>query len=119
MVDCIVVENDGEYRTIDGYGVQRDVKKLSKDEIRNYIKEAGIVGMGGAGFPTHVKLTPKNPDDIDYCIVNGSECEPYLTSDYRMLLEEPEHVIGGLKIMVSLLIKQGYNCNRGIISRKQ
>jgi electron transport complex protein RnfC len=105
MVDCIVVENDGEYRTIDGYGVQRDVKKLSKDEIRNYIKEAGIVGMGGAGFPTHVKLTPKNPDDIDYCIVNGSECEPYLTSDYRMLLEEPEHVIGGLKIMVSLFDK--------------
>ena len=56
--------------------------------------------MGGAGFPTHVKLTPKNENEIDYVIVNGSECEPYLTSDYRMMLEEPERLIGGLNVIL-------------------
>ena len=51
---------------------------LSKEEIRSIVKEAGIVGLGGAGFPTHVKLTPKDENAIDYVIVNGAECEPYL-----------------------------------------
>lgn len=100
--ESVVVENDGAYETIPGFGEKRDVTKLSKEEIRNYVKEAGIVGMGGAGFPTHVKLTPKNEDEIDYVIVNGSECEPYLTSDYRMMLEEPERLIGGLKVILQL-----------------
>ena len=58
--------------------------------------------MGGAGFPTHVKLSPKNPDSIDYIIVNGSECEPYLTSDYRRMLEEPEKVVTGLEIVLHM-----------------
>ena len=53
--------------------------------------------MGGAGFPTNVKLSPKNPEAIDYIIVNGAECEPYLTSDYRRLLEESDKVVLGLK----------------------
>ena len=74
--------------------------KLDADTIRNKIKEAGIVGMGGAGFPTHVKVSPKDPSAIDHILVNGAECEPYLTSDYRRMLEEPEKVIGGLKIML-------------------
>lgn len=102
MVESIVIENDNEYQTIDGFGEERDYTKLTKDEIRNLVKEAGIVGLGGAGFPTHVKLTPKDDSKIDYVIVNGAECEPYLTSDYRMLLEEPEAIIGGLKIMLQL-----------------
>lgn len=105
MVESIIVENDQEYRKVDGFGVERDYTKLTKDEIRNYVKEAGIVGMGGAGFPTHVKLTPKDDSKIDYIIVNGAECEPYLTSDYRMMLEEPEKIIGGLKIMLRLFEK--------------
>ncbi len=58
--------------------------------------------MGGAGFPTHVKLTPKEDAKIDYVIVNGAECEPYLTSDYRLMLEEPEKLIGGLKVVLQL-----------------
>ena len=66
---------------------------MSRDEIRQIIKEAGIVGMGGAGFPTNVKVTPKNEDEIEYVIVNGAECEPYLTSDYRLMLEKPEALI--------------------------
>jgi electron transport complex, RnfABCDGE type, C subunit len=102
MSEAIVIENDNEYTSIDGFGQERDVKNLSKEEIRGFVKEAGIVGLGGAGFPTHVKLTPKDDSKIDYVIVNGAECEPYLTSDYRMMLEEPEKIIGGLKIMLKL-----------------
>ncbi|MBB2184324.1 electron transport complex subunit RsxC [Lachnospiraceae bacterium MD1] len=105
MVESIVIENDNEYQTIEGFGKERDYTKLTKDEIRNIVKEAGIVGLGGAGFPTHVKLTPKDDSKIDYVIVNGAECEPYLTSDYRMMLEEPEAIIGGLKIMLQLFEK--------------
>ncbi|MDF2944174.1 MAG: hypothetical protein K0S01_3032 [Herbinix sp.] len=102
MVEAIVIENDNEYQTVEGFGLERDYKKLSKDEIRNYVKEAGIVGLGGAGFPTHVKLAPKDDSKIDYVIINGAECEPYLTSDYRMMIEEPEKLVGGLKIMLSI-----------------
>ncbi|MFR4439178.1 MAG: RnfABCDGE type electron transport complex subunit C, partial [Hungatella sp.] len=98
----VVVENDGEYRTVDGMGTERDPKKLSKQEIRDIIKEAGIVGLGGAGFPTHVKMTPKEDDKIEYVIVNGAECEPYLTSDYRVMMEEPEKIVGGLKVILQL-----------------
>jgi electron transport complex protein RnfC len=102
MVESIVIENDNEYRTVEGFGKERDINKLTKDEIRNYVKEAGVVGLGGAGFPTHVKLTPKDESKIDYVIVNGAECEPFLTSDYRMMLEEPEKIIGGLKVILRL-----------------
>ncbi|MDD3173006.1 MAG: electron transport complex subunit RsxC [Herbinix sp.] len=105
MVESIVIENDNAYTKIDGFGQERDYKNLSKDEIRQLVKEAGIVGLGGAGFPTHVKLTPKDDSKIDYVIVNGAECEPYLTSDYRMMLEEPEKIVGGLKIMLQLFDK--------------
>ncbi len=89
-------------RTIEGFGKNRDYEKLSKEEIREIIKEAGIVGMGGAGFPTHVKLAPKDDAKIDTIIVNGAECEPYLTSDYRMMLEEAERIVEGLKIELRL-----------------
>ena len=99
---CVVIENDEEYTGIEGLGEDRDYTKLSKDEIRDIVKEAGIVGMGGAGFPTHVKLAPKEPDKIDYIIVNGAECEPYLTSDYRQMLEYPEEIVGGLKVILQL-----------------
>lgn len=99
---CIVIENDGQYTKAPGVGEKKDYKKLSKKEIREIIKEAGIVGLGGAGFPTNVKLTPKDDSKIDYVIINGAECEPYLTSDYRMLLEQPERVVEGLKIELQL-----------------
>lgn len=102
---CVVIANDGQYEPIEGLGEERDYKTLSKDEIRQIIKDAGIVGMGGAGFPTSVKVAPKNEDDIEYVIVNGAECEPYLTSDYRLMLEKPEELVMGLRILVSLFIK--------------
>ena len=100
--DSVIIENDGKYRTVEGLGSPRDVNRMSKEEIRSAIKAAGIVGMGGAGFPTHVKLTPKDDSAIDYVIVNGSECEPYLTSDYRMMLEEPDRIVAGLRVILKL-----------------
>lgn len=99
--DAIIVVNDGEYETVE-YHPTEHPEQLSKEEIRKKIQEAGVVGMGGAGFPTHVKLTPKEPEKIDYILVNGAECEPYLTSDYRRMLEEPEKLIGGLKVILQL-----------------
>ena len=99
---CVVIENDEEYKGIEGLGEERDYTKLSKDEIRDIVKEAGVVGMGGAGFPTNVKLAPKEPDKIDYILVNGAECEPYLTSDYRQMLEYTDQIVGGLKVMLKL-----------------
>ncbi len=100
-VNSIVIENDGKYEEIE-YQKVKPLDELTKEEIRNLIKEAGIVGMGGAGFPTHVKLTPKDDKAIDYVIVNCAECEPYLTSDYRRMLEEPEKLVGGLKAILKL-----------------
>ena len=101
MVMSIVVENDGLYEDV-GFYPLAPLEKLSREEILDVIREAGIVGMGGAGFPTHVKLSPKEPKKIDYVIVNCAECEPYLTSDYRRMLEEPDKLIGGLKIILKL-----------------
>lgn len=103
--DCIVIQNDYKYTTIDDFGKDRDYKQLSRDEIINIIKDAGIVGYGGACFPTHIKLSPKNIDDIDYVLVNGSECEPYLTSDYRLMLEKTDELINGLEIILKLFPK--------------
>ncbi len=101
MVNSIIIENDGEYNSVEFEAVD-DVSTLSKEEIIKKIGDAGIVGMGGAGFPTHVKLSPKDPDAIDYVIANCAECEPYLTSDYRRMLEEPDKLIEGMRIILSL-----------------
>ena len=101
MVNSIVVENDGEFKSLEFTPVE-DVSTLSKEEIISKIQNAGIVGMGGAGFPTHVKLSPKEPEKIDYIIANCAECEPYLTADYRRMLENPEELIGGMKIVLRL-----------------
>ena len=109
-VESIIVENDDKYDAIEGFGVERDLNSMSKEEIIKAVKDAGIVGLGGASFPTHVKLQPKDPDKIDYVLVNGAECEPYLTSDYRLMLEETEMLIKGLRSMLRVFPKA-----RGII----
>jgi len=101
MCDSIIVENDGEYEEADRIPV-KPLDEMTVQEKIDVIREAGIVGMGGAGFPTAVKLSPKEPEKIEYVIANCSECEPYLTSDYRRMIEEPEELLGGLKIAVSL-----------------
>lgn len=110
MVDAIVVENDEKYETVE-FQSAASLEALSKEEVLERIKEGGVVGMGGAGFPTHVKLAPKEPEKIEYVLVNGAECEPYLTSDYRRMLEQPEWIIGGLKCILKLFDNaKGYIC---------
>lgn len=103
-VMSIVVENDGLYEEVE-YPPALDLQTSTREEIIERIKEAGIVGMGGAGFPTFIKLSPQKPEKIDYVIVNCAECEPYLTSDYRRMIEEPEKLIKGLKVSLSLFPK--------------
>ena len=79
-----------------------DLKKLSAEEIRKTIADAGIVGMGGAGFPTHVKLSPPPEKTIDALIINGAECEPYITSDHRVMLERADEMVKGILILQHL-----------------
>lgn len=102
FVDCIVISNDHKYQTIPEYNTSNDYRSYSNTQIRELIAHAGIVGLGGAGFPSAVKNTPKNDDSIKYIIINGAECEPYLTSDYRLMLEETEKLIAGIKIQLQL-----------------
>ncbi len=109
-VMSIVVENDMEYNEVP-FSQPKPVELLLKEEILSLIQNAGVVGMGGAGFPTHVKLAPKDPDKIDFVIINCAECEPYLTSDYRRMMEEPEKLVEGLKIILRLFDKA-----RGILA---
>lgn len=101
MVNSIIVENDGEYTEVE-YEEVEDITSLTGPQIIERIKNAGVVGMGGAGFPTHVKLSPKEPEKVDYIIANCAECEPYLTSDYREMLENPAQLVGGMRIILRL-----------------
>ena len=100
-VNSIVIENDGEYEEVE-YKAVKPLEEMTKEEILNAIGEAGIVGMGGAGFPTRVKLSPKEPDKIEYIIVNCAECEPYITADYRRMMESPEEIVGGMRVVLKL-----------------
>jgi len=106
---AIVIENDGQDEWLEGIPLKRDWKSLDKNTIRNIIKEAGIVGMGGATFPTHVKISPPPEKKIDLLILNAAECEPYLTADHRMMLEESDRIVTGVKIMMKVLgVTKGY-----------
>lgn len=80
-----------------------DPAELSAEELKDRILAAGIVGMGGATFPTHVKLSPPPEKKIDTLILNGVECEPYLTADHRMMLEETERILDGVEILLKVL----------------
>lgn len=99
---CIVVENDGDYTPAEGIGREREASSLSSQEILELVRAAGIIGLGGAGFPTHVKLAPKNPEQIQYVIANGAECEPYITCDDQLMRTASEEIATGLKIMLQL-----------------
>lgn len=101
-VMSIIIENDGLFEEVDFTQNIKPLDKMYREDVKDAIKEAGVVGMGGAGFPSHVKLSPKNEDAIDTIIVNGAECEPYLTSDYRRMIEEPEKIVIGLQIVINL-----------------
>ena len=106
---AIEITSDGEDKWIELID-DENYLNLTPKEMLERIKEAGITGMGGAGFPTHVKLSPPPEKPIDTVILNGVECEPYLTSDYRLMLEKPMEIIEGLKIVMKIV-----NAKKGII----
>lgn len=109
--EAVVIEtvNEKEKTWLEEPQQDIDLLSLSPEDIRKIVREAGIVGLGGAAFPTHVKLTPPSGKVIDTVILNGCECEPYLTSDYRVMLEKNDDCLFGLKlIMIATGAKKGY-----------
>ncbi|MDQ1284993.1 MAG: H+/Na+-translocating ferredoxin:NAD+ oxidoreductase subunit [Thermodesulfobacteriota bacterium] len=108
MVRCDAVIIDRDPEAPPRQYESEDWRKLSREQLLARVKNAGIVGMGGAGFPTYVKLSPPPNAKIDTLVLNGAECEPYLTTDHRLMLEYPEKIIEGAKIILKILgIKQG------------
>ena len=101
-VMAVVIESDGKDEAVDFNGV-KDYKSLSPQKLREIVMKAGIVGMGGAAFPTHVKITPPPGEKCDVVILNGAECEPYLTSDHRVMVEHGDDIIAGLEILMQVL----------------
>jgi electron transport complex protein RnfC len=99
---AVVIENDGKDEPDDSI-TPGDISSMDADRIKELILEAGIVGMGGAAFPTRVKLSPPKEKPIDTVILNGAECEPYLTADHRLMLEAAEDVADGLKVIMKVL----------------
>ncbi len=109
MVECIVIEVDEQQESV-GYA-NNDVEKMSKEEIIQAVKEAGIVGMGGAAFPTVVKIQPPPDKPIDALILNGCECEPYLTCDHRIMLEKTDELLKGVKLLQKVLdVEKAFIC---------
>jgi electron transport complex protein RnfC len=94
----VVIKSDGKDTLHESVKPNKDLDSLTPDEIIEIVKEAGIVGMGGAGFPTFVKLKPAKP--VDTILLNGCECEPYLTADHKVLLAYADDVVFGLKAMI-------------------
>ena len=106
-VPGVVIESDGEDEWIDLSPADPD--ELSPSEIISRIKDAGVVGMGGATFPTHVKLSPPPEKPIKVVIVNGAECEPYITADDRLMIEQSERILSGLAlVMKALSVKRAF-----------
>lgn len=103
MIDSIVIENDELDTLSDTIYDRNDYDSLTREDMLKIIREAGVVGLGGATFPTHIKLNPPADKKIDCVILNGAECEPYLTSDHRVMLENTDIVIGGLKFIMKIL----------------
>jgi electron transport complex protein RnfC len=107
-VPAVVVENDGNDENADGVGNGvENAGSLSPSEIKDRIRDAGICGMGGAGFPTHVKLSPPAGKVIDALVINGAECEPALSADHRTMLESAEGVLKGIAYLRRALEVQG------------
>jgi len=108
-VKCIVIDVDKKQESIEY--ADNDLEKVSKEDIVKAVKEAGIVGMGGAAFPTAVKIQPPPDKPVDALILNGCECEPYLTCDHRIMLEKAEELLQGVKLLQKVLdVKKAYIC---------
>ena len=102
----IVIETDGKQEEVEGL---EPPKAENMEEFVVAIRKSGLVGLGGASFPTHIKFNPKNIDEVDTLIVNAAECEPYITSDHRLMLEDTQDIIDGMKlVMKHLNLAKGY-----------
>jgi len=112
IVDAVVIEagDEAEEKLNSGLEKHKDLENLDSSEIKNIVREAGIVGLGGAMFPTHVKLSVPEDKNVEYVMLNGAECEPYLTVDHRVMVERPNSIIFGLKA-----IMKATNAEKGII----
>lgn len=105
----MVIEADGDQAINPNIQFDPNYLELSNEEMIQRVREAGLAGMGGAAFPTHVKLSPPANKPIDIFILNGAECEPYLTSDHRLMLEETENILKGMEIICRILaVKKGF-----------
>lgn len=106
---AVVIEAEGEEQAAYSAIEEKDVDRLSPAEIKETVRSCGIVGLGGAAFPTHIKLSPPQGKTIDTFILNGAECEPFLTADHRLMLEKPGEIIKGMQLaMRALGVRQGY-----------
>jgi electron transport complex protein RnfC len=105
LVEALIITSDGKDEWVE-LKSSKDLSTLSVKHILDNIRDAGIVGMGGAAFPTHIKLSPPKDKKIDTVILNGCECEPYVTSDHRVMLEYGEQVLSGLNIIRKVLSPQ-------------
>lgn len=107
---AIVIESDGKdnnSRTYEPTNLRTGIGEFTPEKIKKIVLEAGIVGMGGASFPTHIKLNPPKP--VDTLIINGAECEPYLTGDYRLMVEKTKEILQGIELVARCLgVKQIY-----------
>ena len=99
-VKSIVIQSDGKETVHESVKPYPNLDKLNKFDIRKIVRAAGMVGLGGGAFPTHVKLDPPHDKEIEYVILNGAECEPYLTCDERIMLEHTDEVVMGLKAII-------------------
>lgn len=106
---AVFIESDGQNVLDDNIKPKGSIENLSPQELKEIVKESGITGMGGASFPTHVKLSPPEGKKIDVVILNGAECEPYLTADHRLMVEQPGKVVEGLRILMKILgVEEGH-----------
>lgn len=109
MVESIVIEVSKDQDVLEL--VDNNLDNVTKEDIVKAVKEAGVVGMGGAAFPTAVKLSPPPDKNIDALIINGCECEPYLTCDHRIMLEKPKELLEGVKLLMKMLdVEKTYVC---------
>ena len=105
----VVIESDGKDEWTPALEVNEDYLSFDTQKLKEIVREAGIVGLGGAQFPTHVKLSPPDGNGIEYVILNGAECEPFITSDHRLMVEKSSEIIEGLNIIIKILsAKKGF-----------
>lgn len=113
---AVIIKNDGEERWAEGCNEPQDVDAMDTEEMIDMVREAGIVGMGGATFPAHVKLNPPPDTPVNDVILNGAECEPQLTCDYRLMVEKSDEMLEALKLIMSIV--EAENGHIGIEANK-